>query len=210
LVATTEQNPGHVLHALCGAGWVVLPGQGEGQELPGLAKGCHVGSRERISERWKLSSESPVCNSVSPPLQGINMKLKVVLLGTVLLAAPLYQAVAETCRANSYGGSDCEYDNGTSSKSRANSYGGQDTQYSDGTSSKSRSNSYGGQDIQYGDGTSAKTRSNSYGGQDTQYSDGTSAKSRSNSYGGQDTQYSNGSSSKSRANSYGGQNTTNN
>ncbi|MBX8572770.1 hypothetical protein K5D36_24130 [Pseudomonas cichorii] len=77
------------------------------------------------------------------------MKLKAILLGSILLASPLHQAFADTCSANIFGGYDCRYDNGTTSTSRANIFGGQDTQNNDGSSSTSRSNIFGGQDTNH-------------------------------------------------------------
>lgn len=74
------------------------------------------------------------------------MKLKTLLLGSTLLVSPMFQAFADSCRANSSGGQDTTYNNGIKSNSRANSSGGQDTRYSDGRKSTSRPNSSGGMD----------------------------------------------------------------
>ena len=76
------------------------------------------------------------------------MKLKVVLLSSILLVSPLYQAYADSCRENIFDGYDCRYDDGTTSSSRANIFGGQDTRYSDGRTSESRANIFGGQDTE--------------------------------------------------------------
>ena len=77
------------------------------------------------------------------------MKLKVVLLSAVLLASPLSQAFADTCRENIFGGQDTDYSDGRRSTSRENIFGGQDTSNSDGSSSTSRSNIFGGQDTDH-------------------------------------------------------------
>lgn len=86
--------------------------------------------------------------------------LNVVMLTSVLLAAPLCQALAESCTSNFSGGYDCRYDDGTTSTSSANFRGGWDTRYSDGRTSTSSSNFRGGWDTSGSNGSRTSTSPN--------------------------------------------------
>lgn len=135
---------------------------------------------------------------------------RTVLLGFFLFVGALNSAMADSCRANIFGGQDCRYDDGSTSSSRSNIFGGQDTTYSDGRTSSSRENIFGGQDTKNSDGSASSSRANIFDGQDTQYSDGRTSTSRANIFDGQDTRYSDGRASTSRENIFGGQDTRNN